>query len=97
MKKQVTVAAVRGESDPVDPIVPENPMQVEQATRTRTARKRKRSGNEPTPQETVVELSCGTGFPPVRGRKTRPCRICGFVIKKRTAKQEREGVCTMAV
>ena len=68
-----------------------------QASSASGKRKRKRRQTESDAAKTVAELTCSIGCPPVRGRKNRPCRICGFVIKKLTAKQIRENAVTHVV
>lgn len=69
-EENLPAMAVVTTQDFVEHVAHENPLQPERQTRTETRRKRKRSGEEPTPQETVAELSCGTGFPPFGAGKT---------------------------
>lgn len=57
---------------------------------TPKTKKRGRATTAPT-AETVQNLCCEIGLPPVRGRKSKPCRICGYVIKP-TQKQIKSGV-----
>ena len=58
------------------------------------AKKRKRVADQDIQEdrEVVVRMDCQISHPPVRGVKNRPCRICGYVIKKRTVKQVKQKI-----
>lgn len=66
--------------------------QAQQSQPSRNPRKRGRCQAESDWISTVSELSCSIGCPPVQGRKNRPCRICGFVIRQPTTKKARASV-----
>ena len=55
-------------------------------------RKRKRSG-----EEMLTELTCSVPLPLVRGRKRRPCRICGYAIAKLKKREADAGVVNEAI
>lgn len=57
--------------------------------------KRRREVALPNPvqiiEAPVSSLNCNIGHPPVRGRKNRTCRICGYVIRQ-TSKQKKSKI-----
>jgi hypothetical protein len=54
----------------------------------RRGRKRKTQETD-TVVSFLEHLNCDVGHPKVRGKKNRPCRLCGYVIKPLTAKQRK--------
>ena len=63
-----------------------------QAPAASSSRKRKRTG-----EEILAELTCFVPLPLVRGRKRRPCRICGYAIAKLKKREADAGVVNEAI
>ena len=52
-------------------------------------RKRRLTKDKP---KMLERLHCGVPLPKVRGRKTNPCRICGYAIGKQKVKDKKAGI-----